>query len=147
MGAEIPEALERYIQGLKSRDVELIATTVSQSLKFVTTSKILGRLEFLSMLRALYRGFPDWTYQNDAPRLLDGEQYAIRWAQGGVHSGEFCWPGQVSAPATHRRVQIPAHDFFYRIRKGAIVEIEPDPIPGGAPRGIFEQIGFDSPPV
>jgi hypothetical protein len=28
-----------------------------------------------------------------------------------------------------------------------IVEIRPDPVPGGAPRGIFEQIGVELPPL
>jgi hypothetical protein len=44
-------------------------------------------------------------------------------------------------------VQIPAHYFFYRVEGEQIVEIRPEPIPGGAPRGILEQIGIEAPPL
>ena len=48
---------------------------------------------------------------------------------------------------TGRKVEIPEHDFFYRLEHGKLIEIRPDPIPGGAPRGIFEQIGVELPPL
>jgi hypothetical protein len=48
---------------------------------------------------------------------------------------------------TGRAVRIPEHYFFYRIRGEHIVEIRPDPVPGGAPRGILEQIGVPVPPL
>jgi hypothetical protein len=44
-------------------------------------------------------------------------------------------------------VRIPPHHFFYRVGEAGLTEIRPDPIPGGAPRGIFEQIGVELPPV
>ena len=56
-------------------------------------------------------------------------------------------PGFDPVPATGRTVRIPEHFFFYRVRGDRIVEIRPDPVPGGAPRGIFEQIGVTLPPL
>ena len=56
-------------------------------------------------------------------------------------------PGFDAVPATGRMVAIPEHDFFYRVADDLIVEIRPDPVPGGAPRGIFEQIGVALPPL
>jgi hypothetical protein len=50
-------------------------------------------------------------------------------------------------PPTGRSVRIPEHYFFYRIRDDKLVEIRPDPVPGGAPRGILEQIGVEVPPL
>lgn len=50
-------------------------------------------------------------------------------------------------PPTGKTVQIPEHFFFYKVVTGKIVEIRPDPVPGGAPRGIFEQIGVILPPL
>ena len=32
-------------------------------------------------------------------------------------------------------------------RDDRLVEIRPEPVPGGAPRGILEQIGVDAPPL
>lgn len=44
-------------------------------------------------------------------------------------------------------MKIPDQYFFYRVIDEQIVEIRPDPIPGGAPRGILEQIGIQTPPL
>jgi hypothetical protein len=98
------------------------------------------------MLRALYAGFPDWHYDHDEPEHR-GDVIAVRWRQGGTHTGTFAWPGLEPIPATGRSVMIPEHFFFYRVRGGELVEIRPDPVPGGAPRGILEQIGVDVPPL
>jgi hypothetical protein len=35
----------------------------------------------------------------------------------------------------------------YRVADERIVEIRPNPVPGGAPRGILEQIGVAMPPL
>ena len=43
--------------------------------------------------------------------------------------------------ATGRAVTIAEQYFFYKTRDDQIVEIRPDPVPGGAPGGILEQIG------
>jgi len=51
----------------------------------------------------------------------------------------------VEVPATGKKVTIPEQFFFYRVRGDQIVEIRPDPIAGGAPKGIFEQIGVEWP--
>jgi hypothetical protein len=51
----------------------------------------------------------------------------------------------MSVPATGKKVQIPEHYFFYRVRGDQIVEIRPEPVAGGAPRGSLEQIGVHVP--
>jgi hypothetical protein len=143
----VPEALSRYIAGLKSHDVDLIATTVADELRFVTPVRTLGKAHFLEFLRALYTGFPDWTYDHDPVRRLDDGGFAVRWRQGGTHTGTLALPGFPEVAPTGRRVTIPEHDFFYRLADALLVEIRPDPVPGGAPRGIFEQIGVAVPPL
>jgi hypothetical protein len=56
-------------------------------------------------------------------------------------------PGLAPIAATFKRVTIPAHYFFYRVRGDKIVEMRPEPVPGGAPRGTLEQIGAELPPL
>jgi hypothetical protein len=51
----------------------------------------------------------------------------------------------VPAPATNKKVTIQEQFFFYRARGDQIVEIRPDPIVGGAPQGIFEQMCVEWP--
>ena len=142
----MPAFLYTYIQSLKTHDVDLIAGTVSEDLEFVSKSKTLGKEEFLAMLRALYAGFPDWNYDNDAPEIRDGI-IAIRWRQGGTHTGDFALPGMPTIPPTGKKVTIPEHFFFYKSDGEKIIEIRPEDVPGGAPRGILEQLGVEAPPL
>ena len=69
------------------------------------------------------------------------------WRQGGTHTGSLAFPGFDAVEATGISVRIPQHYFFYRVGEAGLTEIRPDPVPGGAPRGIFEQIGVELPPV
>jgi hypothetical protein len=98
------------------------------------------------MLRALYAGFPDWHYGHDEPEWRE-DVIGVKWRQGGTHTGTFALPGLAPVPATGKHVTIPEHHFFYRVRGEKIVEIRPEPVPGGAPRGILEQIGVERPPL
>ena len=69
------------------------------------------------------------------------------WRQGGTHTHALALPGFPAVVATGRTVIIPPHHFFYRVTANRLTEIRPDPVPGGAPRGIFEQIGVALPPL
>ena len=135
----IPPVLWTYISGLKNHDVDAIGKCVSDDLAFVTPSQALNRHQFLQMLRALYTGFPDWHYEHDAPELRH-DVIAVKWRQGGTHTGTLALPASTPIPATGRKVQIPEQYFFYTVHDDAIVEIRPEPIRGGAPGGILEKI-------
>ena len=143
---DIPAVMDAYISGLKAHDVERIAATVSDGLAFITPARTLDKGQFLDMLRALYSGFPDWHYDHDEPERR-GDVIEVKWRQRGTHTGTFAWPGLEPIPATGRVVRIPEHIFFYRVRGNLLVEIRPELVPGGAPRGILEQIGVEMPPL
>src|SRR5262249_53476735 len=134
---EIPAVLHTYIAGLQAHDVDTIAGTVSDHLAFVTPARTLDKAQFLQMLRALYTGFPDRHYAHDPPEWRE-DVIAVQWRQGGPHTDTFALPGLAPVAATGKRVTIPEHCFFYRVRGEKIVEIRPEPVPGGAPRGILE---------
>jgi predicted ester cyclase len=142
----IPPVLLAYIAGLKSHNLEQIALTVADDLAFLTTARTLNKEQFLQMLRALYTGFPEWRYDHDEPEW-QGEVIAVKWRQGGTHTHDLRLPGFPPVAATGRVVRIPEHYFFYRVQNEKIIEIRPEPVPGGAPRGIFEQIGVEISPV
>jgi predicted ester cyclase len=141
----IPAVIDAYIKGLETHDVDRIAATVGDDLAFVTAARTLNKEQFLELLRALYVGFPDWHYYHDEPERR-GDVIAIRWRQGGTHTGTFAWPGLEPIPPTGRSVTIPEHFFFYRVENDLLVEIRPEPVPGGAPWGIVEQISQESGP-
>jgi predicted ester cyclase len=140
---KIPAVMNTYIEGLKAHDVDRIAATVADDVAFITASRTLNKEQFLGMLRALYAGFPDWHYDHDEPERR-GDVIAVKWRQGGTHTETFAWPGLDPIPPTGRTVTIPEHFFFYRVRGDELIEIHPEPIPGGAPQGILEQIGAEA---
>jgi predicted ester cyclase len=142
----VPNALTTYVEGLKAHDIDKIASTVSDDLAFIAATRTLDKPQFLAMLRALYTGFPDWNYDHDPIEFQEGV-HAIKWRQGGTHLGVWAMPGMDPIPPTGRSVKIPEHYFFYRVKGNHIIEIRPDPVPGGAPRGILEQIGVALPPL
>jgi len=142
----IPDVLLTYVAGLKAHDVPAIANTVADNLAFVSANRTLDKAHFLKMLNALYTGFPDWHYDHEPPQW-QGDLIAIKWRQGGTHNGIFAMPGMDPVAPTGRTVKIPEHYFFYRVAGERIVMIQPEVIPGGAPRGILEQIGVALPPL
>ncbi len=144
---EIPSPLALYMEGLRSHDLGKIEGSFAGDIRFVTPTRAMECSEILSFLEALYRGFPDWTYDNDPPVLTKEGEIGVKWRQGGTHTGALAFPGFDSYPATGRKVTIPEHFFYYLVDDLGLHEIRPDPVPGGAPRGIFEQIGVDQPPL
>ena len=147
MKASLPSGLMQYMAGLKAHDVEMIGASLAEDVQFVTPAKTMDKPMILEFLAALYHGFPDWNYDHDKPELLEDGSFAVLWRQGGTHTGTLSFPDFDAVEATGKSVRIPPHHFFYRVGEAGLTEIRPDPIPGGAPRGIFEQIGVELPPV
>ena len=135
------------MEGLKTHNLDLIASTFADHIQFVTPTRTIRREQILDFLAALYRGFPDWSYDHEEPVNLGKEAFAVKWKQWGTHSGRLEFPGFLPVEPTGRFVRIPRHFFYYRVRNNQLTEIRPDPIPGGAPAGIFQQIGVEVPPL
>jgi hypothetical protein len=144
---KIPDALELYMDGLKSHDIEKIGASFAPQIQFVTPAKTMGYDEILAFLSALYRGFLDWSYQHDPPVQREDGAIGVKWRQGGTHTATLEFPGFDAYAATGCAVSIPEHYFYYQVEESGLTEIRPDPVPGGAPRGIFEQIGVELPPL
>jgi hypothetical protein len=142
-----PLALLAYMEGLRTHDIRRIGAALADTLRFVTPVRTMDKAETLAFLTALYDGFPDWHYDHDPIEPRPDGSWGVRWQQGGTHSRTLALPGFPPVAATHRPVLIPEHYFYYRVSGDGLIEIRPDPVPGGAPRGIFEQIGVALPPL
>ena len=136
----MPVVLGSYIEGLKTHDVERVSRAVADDLAFISPGRTLGKEQFLAMLRAMYTAFPDWHYEHGEPEYRNGV-IAVKYRQGGVHTGILALPGLDPIQPTGKTVTIPEHYFFYRLHGEKIIEIRPDPVPGCAPGGILEQLG------
>lgn len=135
------------MEGLRRHDIAKIANSFAPDLRFVTPVRTMDSAQTLAFLRALYSGFSDWHYDNDPPRLMPDGSWGVLWRQGGTHTHTLALPGFPPVEPTLRTVHIPPHDFFYTVDERGLRQIRPDPVPGGAPRGIFEQIGVALPPL
>ena len=147
MTDRIPASLSSYIDALRDHDADRVANTVADDMLFISATRFLDKPQFLAMLRALYAAFPDWKYEHDGVEVRGEGNYAIKWRQSGTHTGTWKMPGMKPIAPTGKRVQIVPHYFFYRVNNGLLVLIFPEPVRGGAPRGILEQIGIDLPPL
>jgi SnoaL-like polyketide cyclase len=137
----LPPVVLTYIQGLKSHDVAMIADSLAEEAKVVLATRTLSKKSFLAYLTALYAAFPDWRYQNDEAELHPDGSISIRWSQEGTHTEAWFLAGAPAVPATRRRLQIPKQFFSYKLAGGKIVEIRPEPIHGGVPEAILDQMG------
>jgi len=147
MTRPIAPVLLTYIEGLKTHDIRKIADTAAEDLKFISATRILDKQQALKMLTALYAGFPDWNYAYDTIEDRGQGNYAIKWDQGGTHTGTWAMPGMEPIAATGKTVRITPHYFYYRVADNKLTLIFPEPCVGGAPRGILEQIGVELPPL
>src|SRR5262245_47862562 len=103
---EVPAVLRSYLEGLKTHDVDRIGRAVADDLAFVTLARFLTKDQFLEMLRAIYMAFPDWHYDHDEPEYRQ-EVIAVKFRQGGRHTGTLALPGLEPIRATGRQVTIP----------------------------------------
>lgn len=147
MSKPIPPVLLTYVEGLRTHDIRKIAGTMADDLKFISATRILDKEPALTMLTALYAGFPDWNYKYRKIEDRGQGNYAIKWRQGGTHTGTWAMLGMEPIAPTGRKVRIPEHYFYYRIANDKLTIIFPEPFQGGAPRGILEQIGAELPPL
>ncbi len=107
MAKPIPRVLLTYIEGLKTHDIQKIESTVSEDLRFISATRILDKQQALKMLTALYSGFPDWNYAYDGIEDRGQGNYAIKWRQGGTHTGDMGHAGNGSDPAHGQEGQYP----------------------------------------
>ncbi|KPK34340.1 MAG: hypothetical protein AMJ66_03990 [Betaproteobacteria bacterium SG8_40] len=145
MTRTIAAVLKAYVTGLETHDVDKVATTLSDELLFISATRILDKAGFLAVLNALYTAFPDWHYEHEGIEDRRQGNYAIKWHQSGTHTGTWTLPGMAPIAPTGKQVKIPPHYFYYRVAGNQLTLIFPEPVVGGAPRGILEQIGVSVP--
>src|SRR5205809_298365 len=124
----IPPVLLTHIIGLETH-VPQIASTVADNLRFVTPTATIEQGLLLAFLRALYAAFPGWHYDHAAPDL-QGDHFAVPLRQSGTALARLPFPARSQWPRPASRCRSP--EEFNRGRDDPIVEIRPDPIPGGA---------------
>ena len=143
----VPPALELYIDGLRSHDLEKIGASFADEIVFVTPARTMGQDEILAFLAALYRGFPDWSYDHDPPVPREDGMIGVMWRQGGTHTETLEFPGFEAYPATGTSFSIPFLYFFFLFFSSLLSSFPPFPFPSLSPPLIFPPLRFSSPPL
>ena len=60
--ADVPSKLKLYMEGLRTHNLSFIGDSFADDIVFVTPVKTMQRDQILAFLGALYRGFPDWSF-------------------------------------------------------------------------------------
>jgi predicted ester cyclase len=112
-----------------------------------STLEPLGKRACISMHKALWGGFPDLQFNL---RIISEKGNRVRASVriAGTHTGTLIppVPGKfVSFPATGKRVHLPEEPADYVISNNQLVEMHVEPDPEAGWRGIFKQLGVQSP--
>jgi predicted ester cyclase len=144
---DVAGVMEKYLAALASHDVDDLAALTADDLRFISPVGELRKAEFLALMRGLFAGFPDWTF--DHGRLRMGWDHAtVELRMQGTHTGtlELPVPGLPAIPPSGKVVVLPSQRVQYTLSQGRIVRIEPEPVPGGGIiSGVLEQLGVSPP--
>ena len=144
--ANAREVSDRYTDAINAHDADALAALYAEGAGLQEPAgEFLGREAVIQYWQRFFEAFPDLNGR-DVFKAENGDTAINEWTFSGTNSGPMETP-EGTIPATGKRVTIPEHYFFYRVCGEKIVEIRPEPVPGGAPRGILEQIGVELPPL
>ena len=93
---------ERRVEAWRRRDPIALAADHSERGTVVSPifSKVTGREAIQRSYESLFRSFPDWTMDNEAP-LIDGDRIAVPFTAKATHAGRF-----MGLDGTGRRCEI-----------------------------------------
>lgn len=137
MNTSVPQVFLDYVSSLVDHDTSGVAATLADDMMFISATRILDKQQFISMLNALYAGFPDWNHGCDGIENRGDGNFAIKWHQSGTHTGTWTMPGMEPVAPTGKRVQIPPQYFFYRVANNKLAMIFTEPMVGGGRRAGY----------
>ncbi len=137
------DPVKRMVACLEAKDVAQAATHIHDDFGFSGFgSDPLNKEQFLSLMKALFAAFPDWSYR---PRELraDGDAVRFKTQVTATHTGMLAGldPGMAPLPATGKKVTLPQDQVECTIRDGKVVTMKVDVPEGGGIPGILAQIG------
>jgi predicted ester cyclase len=137
-----------YFAALETKDVAGLDMLVSDDLVFVTPLRPLGKQDLLGVFRAIWGGFPDWSF-NHGELVATGDVVSTKLRMAGTHTATFVPPlGRLKPVSpTGTKVVLPEQEFVYHVENGRIIRIIPEDVPGGGVPGLLRQIGVKLPPL
>ena len=107
--------------------------------------KPLSRVEYIDLLRATLKAFPDWKF-NAANFKQVRDHITCNTRISGTHTGVLELPMfGISAQPTNKRFASPEELLTVTVENGKITRVESDNVPGGGLMGILSQIGVQIP--
>jgi predicted ester cyclase len=137
------DPVKRMVACLEAKDVVQAVTHIHDDFQFSGFgSDPLNRDQFVSLMKALFIAFPDWSYH---PRELRAEADIVcfKTQVTGTHTGMLVGlnPGMVPIAATRRKIDLPLDQVECSHRDGRVATMKVETPPGGGIAGIIAQIG------
>jgi len=107
--------------------------------------KPLSRVEYIDLLRAIHKAFPDWKFNaTNFKQVRDHVTCNTRIS--GTHTGVLELPMLgISAQPTNKRFASPEELLTITVENGKITRVESANMPGGGLMGILAQVGVQVP--
>jgi predicted ester cyclase len=137
------DPVKRAVACLEAKDVVQATTHIHDDFQFSGFgSDPLNRDQFVSLMKALFTAFPDWSYH---PRELRAEADTVRFKTQvtGTHTGMLAGldPGMVPIAATGRKIDLPQDQVECTVRDGKVATMKVETPAGGGIARIIAQIG------
>jgi hypothetical protein len=107
--------------------------------------KPLTRVEYIDLLRAVLKAFPDWKFNATNFKQVR-DHITCNTHITGTHTGVLELPMfGISAQPTKKHFASPEELLTVMVENGKITRVESDDVPGGGLMGILSQIGVQIP--
>ena len=107
--------------------------------------KPLSRVEYIDLMRALLKAFPDWKFNATNFKQVR-DHVTCNTHIIGTHTGVLELPMLgISAQPTNKRFASPEELLTITVANSKITRVESDNVPGGGLMGILSQIGVQIP--
>jgi hypothetical protein len=107
--------------------------------------KPLSRVEYVDLLRAVHKAFPDWKFNATNFKQVH-DHVTLNTRISGTHTGALELPMLgINAKPTNKRFTSPLETLTITIENGKITRLESENVPGGGLMGILSQIGVQVP--
>jgi hypothetical protein len=141
------EVVRNALSAIERHDFDGLSKLVAEDLAFVGPMPTpLNKREYLSLIRGLTTGFPDWRF-NARDWQEAGETVSAKVRITGTHSRELpaLMPGMPAAAASNKSFELPEERVEFQVRDGKIGRWQLNAPPGGGVQGILSQLGIAVP--
>jgi len=137
------DSLKAGLKSIEAGDFTHYRAHYSDNMIFTgPVPKPLSRVEYIDLMRALHKAFPDWKFNATNFKQVR-DRVSCNTRVSGTHTGVLDLPtlGISAVQPTNKHFTSPEELLTVTIENGKITRVETNNVPGGGLMGILSQIG------